>query len=168
MHCSQAHLAKLILGQGRQQLQGAGQRLAPLSRMKSSLESNVFTPGQPLESCSTGLPARSPAAVQAWVTRLPFSAGNLPDYDFQITEESQTFRRYLTLYNRRIRFPAHHNTPVWCAQKPRLFQQHCKASSAIFCHIWMNTSQGHKAHPACTSDLFRRESMSMTSSAIPS
>ena len=38
--------------------------------------------------------------------------GDLPEYDFEITEETQVHRRYLTLYNRRIRFPAHHGKPV--------------------------------------------------------
>lgn len=37
---------------------------------------------------------------------------NLPEYDFEITEETQTHRRFLTLYNRRIRFPPHHDKPV--------------------------------------------------------
>ena len=37
---------------------------------------------------------------------------NLPEYDFEITEEAQIHRRYLTLYNRRIKFPAHHDKPV--------------------------------------------------------
>jgi hypothetical protein len=39
-------------------------------------------------------------------------ADNLPEYDFEITEEAEVHRRYLTLYNRRIRFPPHHDKPV--------------------------------------------------------
>ncbi|CAL8469918.1 g9460 [Coccomyxa elongata] len=37
--------------------------------------------------------------------------GELPKYEFQIVKESQMHRRYLTLYNRRIRFPALQSKP---------------------------------------------------------
>ena len=38
--------------------------------------------------------------------------GKLQEYTFDITHEEIVKKRYLTLYNRRIRFPAHENKLV--------------------------------------------------------
>ncbi len=39
-------------------------------------------------------------------------SGKLQEYTFEITHEEVVKKRYLTLYNRRIRFPAHADKPV--------------------------------------------------------
>ena len=38
--------------------------------------------------------------------------GKLQEYSFEITHEEVAHKRYLTLYNRRIHFPAHADKPV--------------------------------------------------------
>ncbi len=58
-------------------------------------------------------------------------SGEQQEYSFEITHEEVVKKRYLTLYNRRIRFPAHADKPVHAPSPTRALSLYALSPNAL-------------------------------------